>query len=165
MCIFVSFGNTVFLLLFYRYAILAPKAIPAGFMDGRKASEKLLEALQLDNSEYRLGHSKVFFRAGVLGRLEDLRDERLSIVLGQFQAFCRGYIMRKKYRKLQEQRLAIAVIQRNVRKHLFLRDWRWWRLFTKVKPLLNVARTEDELRQKEDEVGFVGDNKCSFGFQ
>ena len=49
-------------------------------------------------------------------------------------------------------RLAIAVIQRNVRKHLFLRDWRWWRLFTKVKPLLNVARTEDELRQKEDEV-------------
>ncbi len=136
----------------YRYAILAPKAIPAGFMDGRKASEKLLEALQLDSSEYRLGHSKVFFRAGVLGRLEDLRDERLSIVLGQFQAFCRGYIMRKKYRKLQEQRLAIAVIQRNVRKHLFLRDWRWWRLFTKVKPLLNVARTEDELKQKEDEV-------------
>ncbi len=135
-----------------RYAILDPKAIPAGFMDGRKASEKLLEALQLDSSEYRLGHSKVFFRAGVLGRLEDMREERLSIVLGQFQAFCRGYIMRKKYRKLMEQRLAIAVIQRNVRKHLFLRDWRWWRLFTKVKPLLNVARTEDELRQKEDEV-------------
>ena len=49
-------------------------------------------------------------------------------------------------------RLAIAVLQRNVRKHLFLRDWRWWKLFTKVKPLLNVARTEEELKQKEDEV-------------
>ena len=92
----------------FRYAILAPKAIPAGFMDGRKASEKLLEALQLDSSEYRLGHSKVFFRAGVLGGLEDLRDERLALVLGQFQAFCRGYIMRKKYRKLQEQRHACS---------------------------------------------------------
>ena len=138
--------------IFFRYAILAPKSIPPGFMDGRKACEKLIEALQLDASEYRLGHSKVFFRAGVLGRLEDLRDERLAIILGQFQSYCRGYIMRKKYRKLQEQRLAIAVIQRNVRKHMFLRDWRWWRLFTKVKPLLNVARTEEELRQKDDEV-------------
>ena len=49
-------------------------------------------------------------------------------------------------------RLAIAVLQRNIRKYLFLRDWKWWRLYTKVKPLLNVARTEDELRQKEEEL-------------
>ena len=49
-------------------------------------------------------------------------------------------------------RIAIAVLQRNVRKYLFLRDWKWWRLYTKVKPLLNVARTEDELRQKEEEL-------------
>ena len=117
----------------FRYAILAPKAIPAGFMDGRKAVELLLEALQLENSEYRLGHSKVFFRAGVLGRLEDLRDERLAKIITQFQAFLRGFMMRRLYRKLQDQRLAIAVIQRNVRKHLFLRDWKWWKLYTKVR--------------------------------
>ena len=48
-------------LLWYvcRYAILAPKAIPAGFMDGRKACELLLAALQLETNEYRLGNSKV----------------------------------------------------------------------------------------------------------
>lgn len=117
----------------FRYAILAPKAIPAGFMDGRKAVELLLEALQLETSEYRLGYSKVFFRAGVLGRLEDLRDERLAKIITQFQAFLRGFMMRRLYRKLQDQRLAIAVIQRNVRKHLFLRDWKWWKLYTKVR--------------------------------
>jgi len=111
---------------------LAPKAIPAGFMDGRKAVELLLEALQLETSEYRLGYSKVFFRAGVLGRLEDLRDERLAKIITQFQAYLRGFMMRRMYRKLQDQRLAIAVIQRNVRKHLFLRDWKWWKLYTKV---------------------------------
>ena len=118
-----------------RYAILAPKAIPAGFMDGRKAVELLLEALQLESSEYRLGFSKVFFRAGVLGRLEDLRDERLSKIITEFQAYLRGFLMRRQYRKLQDQRLAIAVIQRNVRKHLFLRDWKWWKLYTKVGTL------------------------------
>ena len=48
--------------------------------------------------------------------------------------------------------MAVAVLQRNIRKYLFLRDWKWWKLYTKVKPLLNVARTEDELRQKEEEL-------------
>jgi len=135
-----------------RYVILAPQSIPAGFMDGRKACELLIGALQLESTEYRLGNSKVFFRAGVLGRLEDMRDQRLAIVLTQFQSFCRGHLMRKQYKKLLDQRIAIAVLQRNVRKYLFLRDWKWWRLYTKVKPLLNVARTEDELRQKEEEL-------------
>lgn len=49
-------------------------------------------------------------------------------------------------------RLALAVLQKNIRKYLFLRNWKWWRLYTKVKPLLNVARSEDELRQKEEEL-------------
>lgn len=47
---------------------------------------------------------QVFFRAGVLGRLEDMRDERLAKILTQFQSYCRGYIMRKQYKKLQDQR-------------------------------------------------------------
>ncbi len=91
--------------LYFRYAILAPKAIPAGFMDGRKACELLLSAVEdLEQSEYRLGHSKVFFKAGVLGRLEDMRDEKLSAVLTQLQAYARGFCMRKAYRKLLDQR-------------------------------------------------------------
>ncbi len=48
--------------------------------------------------------------------------------------------------------MAIAVLQRNIHKYLFLRNWKWWRLYTKVKPLLNVARSEDELKQKEEEL-------------
>jgi myosin heavy chain 6/7 len=148
-----GFPNRLFYAEFrQRYAILAPKAIPAGFMDGRKACELLLEALQLENNEFRLGNSKVFFKAGVLGRLEGQRDVQMGIVLTAFQSRCRGYLMRKLYRKLIDQRLAIAVLQRNIRKYLFLRDWKWWKLYTKVKPLLNVARTEDELRQKEEEL-------------
>ena len=73
-------------------------------MDGRKACELLLEAMPLEANEFRLGNSKVFFRAGVLGRLEDMRDERLGTVLTQLQAYARGYIMRKNYRRLLDQR-------------------------------------------------------------
>ena len=98
---------------------------------------------------------KVFFRAGVLGRLEDDRDRRLAEILTKLQAQMRGAQMRKTYRRLLDQRLAIVVIQRNARKHVFLRSWPWWKLYTKVKPLLNVSRQEDEIRQREEEVSVL----------
>jgi len=46
----------------------------------------------------------VFFRAGVLGQMEELRDDRLAKIMTWFQAWIRGYQSRKEYKKLQEQR-------------------------------------------------------------
>ncbi|EDV27755.1 uncharacterized protein TRIADDRAFT_20764 [Trichoplax adhaerens] len=136
-----------------RYAILAPGAIPSGmFMDGRKAAAKLVDALQLEPNEFRMGTTKVFFRAGVIGRLEESRDEKLYAILSKFQARMRGFLMRKTFQKMQEQRSGLQIIQRNVRKYIVLRNWQWWRLFTKVKPLLNVARSDEELKHMQEEV-------------
>ncbi|BFZ17428.1 hypothetical protein BsWGS_20467 [Bradybaena similaris] len=135
-----------------RYSILAPNAIPQGFVDGKKVTDNILLALQLDPAEYRLGTTKVFFKAGVLGTLEDMRDERLSKIISMFQAHIRGYLMRKSYKKLQDQRVGLSVIQRNIRKWLGLKNWLWWRLYVKVKPLLNVARAEDDMKKKEEEL-------------
>merc|ERR1719357_1649241 len=64
-----------------RYQILAASAIPAGFIDGKVACEKLMEALQMDENEFRIGLTKVFFRAGIIGELEEMRDERLSKII------------------------------------------------------------------------------------
>ncbi|KAK3768205.1 hypothetical protein RRG08_031739 [Elysia crispata] len=135
-----------------RYSILAPNAIPEGFVDGKKCTGNILQALQLDTNEYKLGTTKVFFKAGVLGTLEDMRDERLSKIIAMFQAHIRGYLMRKSYKKLQDQRIGLSVIQRNIRKWLGLKNWLWWRLYVKVKPLLNIARAEDEMKVKEEEL-------------
>jgi myosin heavy subunit len=38
-----------------------------------------LQRAGLEEEQYRLGHTKVFFRAGVLGYLEDKRDERIQV--------------------------------------------------------------------------------------
>lgn len=83
---------------------MAPNAIPQGFADGKVVTEKILLALQLDPAEYRLGNTKVFFKAGVLGMLEEMRDERLGKIISMFQAHIRGYLVRKQYKKLQDQR-------------------------------------------------------------
>ncbi len=88
----------------FRYSILAPNAIPSGFVEAKEASAKVLEALQLDSDKFKLGHTKVFFRAGVLGMLEEMREDRLAKILTYLQAHIRGLIMRMSYQKLQEQR-------------------------------------------------------------
>ncbi|OAD59363.1 Myosin heavy chain, muscle [Eufriesea mexicana] len=113
--------------------------------DPQKATQLVLDAINLEPELYRMGLTKVFFRAGVLGQMEELRDERLSKIVSWMQAYIRGYLSRKDYKKLQEQRLALVVVQRNLRKYLQLRTWQWWKLWQKVKPLLNVTRIEDEL--------------------
>ena len=47
--------------------------------------------------------------------------------------------------------VALSIIQRNIRKWLGLRNWLWWKLYTRVKPLLSMARAEDEMKKKEEE--------------
>jgi len=133
-----------------RYSILAPNAIPAGFVDGKVASEKVLAALDIGDN-YRIGHTKVFFKAGVLGQLEEMRDERLSKILANFQARIRAYLIRKNYSKLQDQRVALSIIQRNVRRWMGMKNWQWWKLYTRVKPLLNQAKAEDEMKKQAEE--------------
>ena len=68
------------------------------------ATEKVLGALTLEKDDYRLGNTKVFFKVGVLGTLEDWRDERLARIITLFQAHIRGSILRKSYQKLCDQR-------------------------------------------------------------
>ncbi|XP_068976203.1 myosin heavy chain, muscle isoform X35 [Bombus flavifrons] len=132
-----------------RYMILAPAAM-ASESDPKKAAQKCFDEIGLDPENYRIGHTKVFFRAGVLGQMEELRDERLSKIVSWMQAYIRGYLSRKDYKKLQDQRLALVVVQRNLRKYLQIRTWPWWKLWQKVKPLLNVTRIEDELAALEE---------------
>ncbi|XP_034567307.1 myosin-9-like isoform X2 [Notolabrus celidotus] len=135
-----------------RYEILTPNAIPKGFMDGKQACVLMIKSLELDPNLFRIGQSKVFFRAGVLAHLEEERDMKITDIIISFQAWCRGYVARKAFAKRQQQLTAMKVIQRNCAAYLKLRNWQWWRLFTKVKPLLQVSRQEEEMMAKDEEL-------------
>ncbi|XP_032294528.1 myosin heavy chain, muscle isoform X31 [Drosophila virilis] len=132
-----------------RYQILNPGGI-VGVDDPKKCGSLILESTTLDPDMYRIGHTKVFFRAGVLGQMEEFRDERLGKIMSWMQAWARGYLSRRGFKKLQEQRVALKVVQRNLRKYLQLRTWPWYKLWQKIKPLLNVSRIEDEIARLEE---------------
>merc|ERR1711970_1221882 len=133
----------------FRYTILNGRAC-AEIPEEKKCAMEVLDSVGLDREKYRLGHTKVFFRAGVLGELEEIRDDRIGLLVGWLQAWFRGYISRKAYKKLQEQRIALIVVQRNLKKYLQMRTWNWYKLWQKVKPNLNVSRVEEELQALEE---------------
>uniref|UniRef100_A0A6Q2XZX3 Myosin, heavy chain 14, non-muscle n=1 Tax=Esox lucius TaxID=8010 RepID=A0A6Q2XZX3_ESOLU len=141
-----------------RYEILTPNAIPRTFMDGKQACELMISALELDRNLFRVGQSKVFFRAGVLGHLEEERDLKITDTIIRFQSAARGYLARKAFLKKQQQLSAMRVMQRNCAAYLKLRNWQWWRLFTKVKPLLQVTRQDEEIQVREAELKNAKDN-------
>uniref|UniRef100_A0A7N5ZQI7 Myosin, heavy chain b n=1 Tax=Anabas testudineus TaxID=64144 RepID=A0A7N5ZQI7_ANATE len=135
-----------------RYKVLNASVIPEGqFIDNKKASEKLLGSINVDHSQYKFGHTKVFFKAGLLGTLEEMRDEKLAELVTMTQALCRGFLMRREFVKMMERREAIYAIQYNVRSFMNVKTWPWMKLYFKIKPLLKSAETEKEMAQmKED---------------
>uniref|UniRef100_A0A1S4H350 Uncharacterized protein n=2 Tax=gambiae species complex TaxID=44542 RepID=A0A1S4H350_ANOGA len=132
-----------------RYKILCPQLIKEP-CSPEKVTQIVLTHIQLPEEQFRMGKTKVFFRAGVLGQMEEFRDERLSKIMSWMQAWCRGYLSRKEFKKMQEQRVSLEIVQRNLRKYLKLRTWAWWKLWQKVKPLLNVSRVEDQIAKLEE---------------
>nr|XP_032816926.1 myosin-4-like [Petromyzon marinus] len=135
-----------------RYRILNPSAMPDGqFIDNKTGCEKLMDSLQLDKLQYKFGHTKIVFRAGLLGTLEEMRDDRLSLLLTRTQAVMRGYLMRKKMKQLMETRDSIIVIQYNIRIFMGVKNWPWMNLYFKIKPLLKSAESEKEMANMKEE--------------
>ncbi|XP_057206272.1 unconventional myosin-XVIIIa isoform X6 [Triplophysa rosa] len=120
--------------------------------DERRAVEELLESLELEKSSYHMGLSRVFFRAGVLSKLEEQRDIQTRRNITLFQAACRGYLARQAFKKRKIQDLAIRCIQKNIKKNRGVKGWPWWKVFTTVRPLIEVQLTEEQIRGKDEEI-------------
>nr|XP_027217744.1 myosin heavy chain, muscle-like [Penaeus vannamei] len=134
-----------------RYKVIASGEM-AEIADDKLAAKACFDKAGLDPELYRLGNTKVFFRAGVLGSMEEARDQRLGQCVSLLQAWVRGRLSREQFKKLQEQRVSLVVVQRNLRKYQAMCTWSWFLLWQKVKGLLNVERPEDKIRALEERV-------------
>merc|ERR1711874_736455 len=135
-----------------RFSLLSENGFVPNTGEEKSAVEELLVNLDLDHTSYRLGNTQIFLRGGVLSQLEEERYERLGAKVVSLQAYARGYLARKNAKKLKAQDLAIRCIQKNVRKFMGVRGWPWWRLLVKITPMLNVHRTENQLKTQTEEL-------------
>ncbi|CAJ0577693.1 unnamed protein product, partial [Mesorhabditis spiculigera] len=130
--------------------ILCRGLIPKGFMDGKEACRRMIDHLGMDQAV--IGQTKVFCKAGQLALLEEIRDQAVTSLIIAFQARCRGVLARREYCRRKDQANALSIIQRNGLVWMKLRNWHWWRLLNKVKPLVQITNSEEVLAEKEQEL-------------
>merc|ERR1719305_1822173 len=140
-----------------RYNILAAAAVAKAKKD-KDAAGAVMKVIQLDPEKFRLGHTKIFFRAGVLGFMEETREDRIGCVLSWLQAQARGKASRLVFKKLQAQKLALYCLQRTIRNYYIGKTWLWWTLWLAVKPKLKCTKFAQYKAEYEEKIAIAEAN-------
>ncbi|KAJ5775657.1 uncharacterized protein N7511_000668 [Penicillium nucicola] len=134
-----------------RYEVLC-QHMPKGYLEGQSAARIMLEKLSMDRAWYRVGRTKVFFRAGVLADLEEKRDQLIRTIMSRFQSLARGFIQRRISNKRLYRAEATRIIQQNFHAYLELKGSPWWCMFSRMKPLLGDTRNAKEVKKRDDKI-------------
>jgi len=137
-----------------RYNILGAQAVAKAKND-KAAAAAVMDIVKLDKEKFRLGHTKVFFRAGVGGWMEEQREDKIGSVLAWLQAGARGKASRMKFKKLQDQKLALYACQRALRNMMIAKTWKWMQLWLAIKPNLKCTQFGKYKKEYEDKIALA----------
>merc|ERR1711878_231995 len=137
-----------------RYNILAAAAVAKAKKD-KDVARAVHKAIKLDPEKWRLGHTKVFFRAGILGYMEEVREDRIGEVLSWLQAQARGKASRLLFKKMQDQKLALYCLQRTIRNYYIGKTWLWWQLWLAIKPNLKCTKFAQYKAEYEEKIAIA----------
>jgi len=131
-----------------RYAVLGQNEIKSS-SDNKVATYALMDKIGFPRERYRLGHTLVFFRAGALAFLEEMRDDIVLRLLRNLQGEILKRIRGRVYQKKHDQRELIKVGQRQFRKYAAMRNWGWFVIIQKTRPLIGRPDPNEELKMLE----------------
>merc|ERR1712168_1575042 len=140
-----------------RYNILAAKVVAKAKTD-KSAAGAVMDVIVLDKEKFRLGHTKVFFRAGILGFMEEVREDKIGEVLSWLQAGARGKASRMQFKKLQDQKLALYCCQRTIRNYYIGKTWLWWQIWVAIKPNLKCTQFGKYKAEYEEKIALAEAN-------
>merc|ERR1719510_2441198 len=140
-----------------RYNILAAAACAKAKKD-KDAAGAVMQVIKLDPEKFRLGHTKVFFRAGILGYMEEVREDRIGSVIAWLQAQARGKASRLCFKKLQDQKLSLYCLQRTIRNYYIGKTWLWWQLWLAIKPNLKCTKFAQYKAEYEEKIAIAEAN-------
>ncbi|CAN6615001.1 myosin-1 [Trichomonascus vanleenenianus] len=133
-----------------RYEVLA-KNMPKGYVEGQKASSIILKDMGLDENLYKIGLTKVFFKAGVLAELEERRESMIRQLICRFQSVARGHLVRRQVEKELFKSRATQLIKKNFETYLQLKPNPWWKLYVRMRPLLLAAKANGSNRIRDQQ--------------
>ncbi|CAI1718864.1 hypothetical protein SEUBUCD646_0O01910 [Saccharomyces eubayanus] len=150
---------------FQRYKILYPEtsnSVPfhSKLRTGIKQNcEFLLSSLQLDANVYKIGTTKLFFKAGVLADLEKQKDAKLNSIMIKITASIRGCIIRKEITShLQKLKNARAIGGTFRLYNQLVKEDPWFNLFIRIKPLLISSNDMSRTKKFNEQINKLKDN-------
>merc|ERR1719489_405753 len=164
-----GFPNRVIYLDFRtRYAILAPKeAVKAMKKVSRPVTEEkkniaathaVMDKINMVGDKFQYGHTKIFFRAGILGLMEEIRDDCINNLVAMLQGSIRAYYARRIYNRLWKHKMGLLVSQRAIRGYMIGKTWLWWSLWLALKPGLKSGHFEEFKQQLAEKIQFAQDH-------
>ena len=146
-----------------RYVVLAPEVKKQeGYgtkdYDWKSGAHKICENIELEEWKHKFGHTKMFFKAGIIGDLEDARDEKIAYILTQLQCFFRWKLAQEKFAQAIIRAEAMEKIQANIRAFSFLKDWKWMQIIYQLKPIISQADEEKKMKELVDSYNQVKDD-------
>merc|ERR1712001_322810 len=88
----------------------------------------VMDIVKLDKEKFRLGHTLVFFRAGIGGWMEEQRENKIGSVLAWLQSGARG------------------------KSYMMAKTWLWLQLWLAIKPNLRCSQFGKFKKEYEDRI-------------
>ena len=142
-----------------RYELLVDDAAgaraAAGTGDARAACAQIAAAVGLAPEAFRIGQTKIFFKAGVLADLEERRDAYLNALFTRFNAACRRASAVRRMHKWLRRAAAADTLRSTGAAYAKLHELPWWRLYERLQPMLHASQHDEERRRRELEVAMA----------
>jgi len=129
-----------------RYSIVAPFEA-ATIENDKEAAEKMLIKAGLVDPMFKCGLTKIFFQAGVLSKLEEVREQALTVIILKMQCHCRKALVQVSYKVKREEKLYLGKMQHNIRMYLRNKEWGWMKLHN----LISGEMTKLKKKKEEEE--------------
>merc|ERR1719381_132630 len=136
-----------------RYVILGPKEAVAAMKKVKRpvteekkniaATHAVMDKVNLIGDKFQYGHTKIFFRAGILGLMEEIRDDCINNLVAMMQGTIRAYYARRIYKRLWDHKRGLLVAQHAIRGYMIGKKWLWWTMWLALKPTLKSGRFEE----------------------
>ncbi len=136
-----------------RYSLLVTARELEEHATAKAKTEYIVKAKGLEHIKmYQMGLNKIFLKAGVEAKLEEFREGKLNGIIITAQAALKGAVGRKRYANLLKQVSAAQMLQKNYRAFCRLKEWPWFQLYQRCKPLIEKVLEERKLRDARKQI-------------
>ena len=109
------------------------------------ATHAVMDKIEMSMEKFQYGHTQIFFRAGILGLMEEIRDDKINELVAKMQGAIRAYYARRIYKKLYDYKYGLMIGKK----------WLRWTMWLALKPNHKFGRFEEFKQELADKIVYA----------